>query len=340
MSKLIGEMFDGPLDIVGDIHGEIDSLHKLLVQLGYDEQGRHPNGRRIIFLGDLIDRGPDSPAVVEWVRQLVEDGRAQCILGNHELNILRNDSKEGNDWFMAPTSKGVHPFVPATDQQKQNFTAFFMSLPLALEREDLRVVHASWHLDSVAKLATLDGGVSALEAFIHFESQLQKSLTPYHITDEMEARLTDKPNQPTMDEGLANYESGKQMGNPVRVLTSGEELPAEEPFWAGGKWRMVKREKWWDNYENPRPVIMGHYWRYASKDALKLSEKHGPNLFKGIEPHHWMGARKNVYCVDFSVGLRHKARAANWPEDIVKLAALRWPEQTLRDEDGGSFKLS
>ncbi|MDH3441675.1 MAG: metallophosphoesterase, partial [Gammaproteobacteria bacterium] len=53
---------DGPLDIIGDIHGEFDALMNLLDVLGYDEEGQSPEGRKIVFLGDLIDRGPDSPA--------------------------------------------------------------------------------------------------------------------------------------------------------------------------------------------------------------------------------------------------------------------------------------
>ncbi|MBT8422614.1 MAG: metallophosphoesterase, partial [Gammaproteobacteria bacterium] len=91
--KLVDSLFDGPLDIVGDIHGEIDALRQLLAGLGYDEAGNHPDGRRLVFVGDLVDRGPDSPAVLRAVRDLVNNGNAQCILGNHELNLLRDDEK-------------------------------------------------------------------------------------------------------------------------------------------------------------------------------------------------------------------------------------------------------
>ena len=69
MSRLIGRLFEGSIDIVGDIHGEIDALRLLLWHLGYDKEGYHPEGRRLVFLGDLVDRGPDSPAVVELVKQ-------------------------------------------------------------------------------------------------------------------------------------------------------------------------------------------------------------------------------------------------------------------------------
>ena len=68
---LVRELFPGSLDIVGDIHGEVDALRSVLDTLGYGRDGVHPQGRRLVFLGDLSDRGPDSPAVVELVSNLV-----------------------------------------------------------------------------------------------------------------------------------------------------------------------------------------------------------------------------------------------------------------------------
>lgn len=340
MSKLIGQLFSGPVDIIGDIHGEIDSLVKLLRQLSYDDGGLHPEGRRLVFLGDLIDRGPDSPAVVEKVSHLVRQGRAQCILGNHELNLLRNDKKEGNGWYMDPAKTGKYPFTPVTERQKKDFQSFFAQLPLALEREDLRVVHACWRTESVAKLAELDDSCSVLDAFQHFEARLKKTIKHFELTAEIRNSLKDRTNRPVLIDELARNDSQRQMGNPVRVLSSGEEAPAQKPFWAGGKWRMVKREKWWESYRDRTPVVVGHYWRYASNDVLKLTDKHGPDLFEGVEPHHWMGAHRNVFCVDFSVGLRYKARANNHALESFKLAALKWPEELVIDEDGISFDLA
>lgn len=60
MPDLIQTLPPGPLDIIGDIHGEIDSLRQLLKELGYDEEGNHPNDRLLVFVGDFCDRGPDS----------------------------------------------------------------------------------------------------------------------------------------------------------------------------------------------------------------------------------------------------------------------------------------
>src|SRR5947209_2596705 len=96
---LVRPLWPDPIDLVGDVHGERQTLERLLDHLGYDEAGRHPQDRRLVFLGDLVDRGPDSPGVVRRVRDLVEAGRAQCILGNHEFNILKGSVKADNHWF-------------------------------------------------------------------------------------------------------------------------------------------------------------------------------------------------------------------------------------------------
>ena len=55
---------DAPLDIIGDVHGEFEVLQALLHHLGYHEYGVHPEGRKLVFVGDLCDRGPDSPAIM------------------------------------------------------------------------------------------------------------------------------------------------------------------------------------------------------------------------------------------------------------------------------------
>ena len=81
--SLIQPLPPGPLDIVGDIHGELSALQDLLHHLGYDDSGRHPQARTLVFVGDFVDRGPDSPGVVDLVQRLVESGNACAIAGNH-----------------------------------------------------------------------------------------------------------------------------------------------------------------------------------------------------------------------------------------------------------------
>ncbi|MHC3462257.1 polynucleotide kinase-phosphatase [Streptomyces flavovirens] len=78
----------GPFDIVGDIHGCSSELDTLLGKLGYVD-GAHPEGRTAVFVGDLVDRGPDSPGVLRRVMSMVAAGNALCVPGNHENKLGR-----------------------------------------------------------------------------------------------------------------------------------------------------------------------------------------------------------------------------------------------------------
>ncbi len=83
----------GPFDIIGDVHGCFDELSELLASLGYSEQPggtwSHLDGRRMLFLGDLVDRGPKSPEVVRLVFESVKAGTALAVPGNHDIKFMR-----------------------------------------------------------------------------------------------------------------------------------------------------------------------------------------------------------------------------------------------------------
>ncbi|MEU8772441.1 polynucleotide kinase-phosphatase [Streptomyces sp. NPDC048606] len=79
----------GPFDIIGDIHGCSSELETLLAKLGYRD-GAHPDGRTAVFVGDLVDRGPDSPGVLRRVMGMVKSGNALCVPGNHENKLGRH----------------------------------------------------------------------------------------------------------------------------------------------------------------------------------------------------------------------------------------------------------
>lgn len=89
----------GPFDIIGDVHGCYDELAALLTQLGYQVDPspavggavmvRVPEGRKAVFLGDLVDRGPRIPDVLRLVMGMVEAGTALCVPGNHDVKLLR-----------------------------------------------------------------------------------------------------------------------------------------------------------------------------------------------------------------------------------------------------------
>ena len=99
-TRLFNDLKDqtGPFDIIGDIHGCRAELEELLTSLGYvltrDAEGRpvdatHPS-RRVIFVGDLVDRGPDTPGVLRLVMGMAASGNAYCVTGNHEAKLFRS----------------------------------------------------------------------------------------------------------------------------------------------------------------------------------------------------------------------------------------------------------
>lgn len=88
----------GPFDIIGDVHGCFDELLLLLEKLGYkvyfhklneEYQVSHPRGHIAVFVGDLVDRGPNSAEVLRLVMNVVEQGKGYCVIGNHDDKLFR-----------------------------------------------------------------------------------------------------------------------------------------------------------------------------------------------------------------------------------------------------------
>lgn len=340
---LIGRLMEGPLDIVGDVHGEIDALNDLLTALGYDRRGRHPDGRRLIFVGDLCDRGPDSIAVMERVGELVDHGLAQCVLGNHELNLLRNARKEGNGWFFDDDHDVREgKFLRSrkvSDMERRWIRRFMAELPLALHNEQLRVVHACWDKAAVSQIeaSPLQRAAELHDSFVSKTAgDLARDGTMGRVENELATygtALADPSSAMPFLSAIARKDVVQQMANPVRILTSGVEREASRPFYSSGKWRMVERAAWWNDYSDPTPVVVGHYWRWPVPVDRDAYGKGGADLFAGIPPHHGLGPDRNVHCVDYSVGRRFQERERKTPFR-TRLAALRWPQRRMMFDDG------
>lgn len=348
--SLVQSLPEGPIDVIGDIHGEYDALISILSHLGYDVRhgGKHPEGRKAVFVGDLVDRGPDSPAVVKLVKRLVESGNAYAVLGNHELNLLRNKPKDGAGWYFDERyQKDAHyqPFQLVSEDDRQVIYDFLSNLPLVLERSDLRVVHAAWSPEHVEYARNIKAG-----DVVSWYSQIEKDINAYISESGLLQRYhaekdcwddvieVESAEIPFLYETAA-YNVAHQMRNPLRVLTSGVERQAAVPFYASHKWRYVERVAWWNEYTEDVSVIVGHYWRRIDGDATRNKDE--TNVFENVSPTSWHGARGNVFCVDFSVGGRYKERNRQVPLGTeTALVALRWPERTLMMEDGAELDTS
>jgi hypothetical protein len=242
-----------------------------------------------VFVGDLADRGPDSPAVVELVQRLVESSLAQCVLGNHDLNILLNHRKHENKWFYGEEfldgDGKVVPQVRADDSTRQTILQFFATLPIALERDDLRVIHACWN-DDMIDLAR--GASDVVNLHTQHHALIEGSFPDLALDG--------------IDKGLEH-----QNKNPVKRLTSGPEERTDEPIESGGKIRNERRIHWWNDYRDVF-CVFGHY---SIPDGEPRGSESAFCVDYGVGKR-WTERRDG------------KSRGFSW-----KLAALRFPERLV-----------
>jgi hypothetical protein len=150
-------------DVIGDIHGQHDRLVALLKTLGYRETmraWRHPD-RTAVFVGDFIDRGPKQVETLKLVRGMVDTGAAMAVMGNHEFNAIAWATRDPDQ----PTRYLRSHDRPGNRRQHQAFLAevagtplhaeiiaWFKTLPLWLDLGGIRVVHACWNDEYMARL--------------------------------------------------------------------------------------------------------------------------------------------------------------------------------------------
>jgi protein phosphatase len=119
----------GPFDLIGDVHGCADELEELLGRLGYapDEAGvwRHPEGRKAVFLGDLVDRGPRVPDVLRIVMGMVKAGSALCVPGNHDEKLLR--------WLRGKKVRMAHGLERTVEQLEEETPEFRFDITAFLD---------------------------------------------------------------------------------------------------------------------------------------------------------------------------------------------------------------
>ncbi|MFV0290463.1 MAG: metallophosphoesterase [Mangrovibacterium sp.] len=151
-------------DIIGDVHGQADLLVDLLVRMGYtksDKCYQHPT-RKAIFVGDFINRGPQIKRTIELVRAMVEQGAAYAILGNHEVYALLYGLRDklGKRLSNKPAQHRMNlsSTLREFDDDKKVWKShvdWLRTLPLFLEIDGIRVVHAAWNDDAVQRLRAI-----------------------------------------------------------------------------------------------------------------------------------------------------------------------------------------
>jgi hypothetical protein len=162
-------------DIIGDVHGYASILKKLLLQLGYKktESGYSHPTRKAIFVGDFVNRGPEIRKTVRIIRKMVENGNAHAIIGNHEIYaiIYYLKEKDGTPLIKSPGKnflslyKTINQFSAYSEEWKSH-RKWMINLPLFLDLETVRVVHACWSDSSIEILKNAEAeGISRKTMF-------------------------------------------------------------------------------------------------------------------------------------------------------------------------------
>ena len=233
-------------DLIGDIHGQSIELINLLQQLSYENtEGvwQHPE-RKVIFLGDFIDAGSRQKEVIDIVRPMVENNHAYAVMGNHEYNAIAYYTKDSHGNYLRPHTENKsfqhEKFLQAYEHnpaEYQSVIEWFQTLPMWLDLDTLRVVHACWDEESIAHLKSVQLGDNLLGRDLLHASSIKN--TPEH-------------------HAVTTILKGKK-----------EALPNGESFTDSyGKTRTKARTEWWKTYpEHDVPLFFGHYWM---KDEIKV----------------------------------------------------------------------
>lgn len=144
---------DHGLDVVGDTHGLLEPLYRLLGTLGYQlvetPEGSvpvHPGGRKLLFLGDMVDRGDDSVALLDFVRRAVQHGGHYAIRGNHEHKLLAflaaQEANQLKSWNSAASATTGLDLLRQPADKKERLITFLRGLPGYYIRGRMAFVHA------------------------------------------------------------------------------------------------------------------------------------------------------------------------------------------------------
>jgi hypothetical protein len=272
-------------DLIGDIHGHADALERLLRKLGYSRHKgvyRHPD-RQAIFLGDFIDRGPKIRETLEIVRPMVDSGTARAVMGNHELNALAFHTRDPDNpatHLRPQNEKNSNQHAETMRQippgELPGYLRWFRSLPLWLDLDGLRVVHACW---DESRMARLTGPIT--DEFLHAACSPRGSLfEPVEaILKGKEAKLPpgatfrDKDGHERVATRVKWYEHPE--GHTFRTYAmASEPIDSDDPLPAEVLAAAAPYP------EDAKPVFVGHYWMGGPEPEL---------------------LRRNVACVDWSV---------------------------------------
>ena len=264
-------------DIIGDIHGYYEHLVILLNKLGYKEVAgnwHHPQKRKVIFVGDYIDREPQILEVVRLVRSMTGSGNAIALMGNHEFNALAyNIKNHDGDYCRSHNEAHIKQHQESLTQIKNYKTEWkshldwFLTLPLFWEDENMRAVHACWDNNIIERLKELLNGnfftskkdiITASEKGSELYELTEITLKGKEIALPAEVTFYDKDNNLRSDIRIKWWKDPKNMTWKNYSINIIPELPSFPPESKHDFYRL-----------DEKPVFFGHYWLTGTSELLQ-----------------------------------------------------------------------
>lgn len=293
-------------DIIGDIHGQAERLINLLIKLGYNftEQGWQHSQYKAIFVGDLIDRGPDQLKTLSIVKQMVDNNNAMVVMGNHEFNAIGWATPHSikTDNFLRPHTernfKQHKIFLDAFEQNAdlyQFWINWFKQLPIFIEIEGIRIIHACWD-------NTL---IQQLHPYIDNKHRLLSCAWEYafnntHILYSIIETLL-KGKEIELPPGVSYQDKDGITRNSTRIKWWLKEATSLNQLYMMTQEQLSKIPKqqipeFYQGYNDPQPLFIGHYWLTGQPARLT----------------------QIIACVDYSAAVENG-----------KLVAYRWSGESI-----------
>ena len=277
------------IDLIGDIHGHADKLTELLHKLGYKKRNgayNHPK-RKVLFVGDYIDRGPKIRETLEIVKAMVDNDSAIALMGNHEYNALCFHFQETEGGHLRKhLIKNIIQHYETLKQfqnrqeEYEDYIDWFKTLPLFYETDTFRAVHACWDNNNI--------------------QYLKKNLKNNRLTDELIFQSVKQGS--ALNKAIDQTLKGKELKMPNGLFFTDKD----------GNERNEFRIKWWEN-----PAVMTYKSisivpfenlpdQSIEYSVIKRDEYYPADDKKVFFGHYWLDGqpclyKNNVCCLDYSV---------------------------------------
>jgi hypothetical protein len=287
-------------DLIGDIHGHAYALIQLLEKLGYYLHGshyKHPE-RKVIFVGDFIDRGKQIRKTLKIVKSMVDNKTALAVMGNHEYNAIMfhtPDPQNPESYLRKHNKKNIEQHSSTLEQLSSSeideYIEWFKTLPIWLNLDGVRVVHACWEKKSID---IINKYLKIFKESDKFWIETSANDELYHAVDR-----TLKGKEILLPENIYFVDQDGNKRRKVRVkwfisLFNKTYADAAFPYRKIIPDIPIPHEIIKDSQPYPandKPIFFGHYW-LSEKEPSKLTD--------------------NVTCLDYSIANNGFLCAYRW----------------------------